>query len=136
MPHVVVEYSANLEEQLDIRALLKKIHDAVLASGVFKVSALRTRAERREVYVIADGDPDNAFIHVDVRMGPGRDAATRMSISQSVLDTIVAETREVFARTGLGLSVEVREIDNSAAVRRNNLHERVAAKVLSVRAPT
>lgn len=136
MPHVVVEYSANLEEQLDIRALLKKIHDAVLASGVFKVSALRTRAERREVYVIADGDPDNAFIHVDVRMGPGRDATTRMSISQGVLDTIVAETREVFARTGLGLSVEVREIDNSAAVRRNNLHERVAAKVLSVRAPT
>jgi 5-carboxymethyl-2-hydroxymuconate isomerase len=53
-----------------------------------------------------------------------------------VLDTIVAETREVFARTGLGLSVEVREIDNSAAVRRNNLHERVAAKVRSVRAPT
>jgi len=136
MPHVVVEYSANLEEELDIRALLKKIHDAVLASGVFKISAVLTRAERREVYVIADGDPDNAFMHIDVRMGPGRDAATRMSVAQGVLDTIVTETREVFARTGLGLSVEVREIDNSAAVRKNNLHERVGAKVLSVRAPT
>ena len=39
MPHIVVEYSANLEEELDIRALLTKIHAAVLASGVFKVSA-------------------------------------------------------------------------------------------------
>ena len=113
MPHVVVEYSANLEEQLDIRPLLKKIHDAVLASGVFKVSAVRTRAERREVYVIADGDPDNAFIHVDVRMGPGRDAATRMSISQGVLDTIVAETREVFARTGLGLDRKSTRLNSS-----------------------
>ena len=136
MPHVVVEYSANLEEELDIRALLQKIHAAVLASGVFKVSAIRTRAERREVYVIADGDPDNAFMHIDVRMGAGRDATTRMSVAQGVLDTIAAETREVFKRTGLGLSVEVREIDNNAALRLNNLHERVAAKGLGVRSPT
>jgi|SRR5579863_2090467 len=136
MPHVVVEYSANLEEELDVRALLKKIHAAVLGSGVFKVGAVRTRAERREIYVIADGDPDNAFIHIDIRMAPGRDATTRKSVAQGVLDTIVAETRDVFARIGLGLSVEVREIDDSASIRLNNLHERVAAKSLAERAPT
>jgi 5-carboxymethyl-2-hydroxymuconate isomerase len=131
MPHVVVEYSANLEAELDIRALLQKIHAAVLASGVFKVGAVRTRAERREVYVIADGDPDNAFIHIEIRMAPGRDAAARKGVAQGVLDTIAAETRDVFARAGLGLSVEVREIDNSASVRLNNLHERVVAKGLA-----
>ena len=123
-------------QELDVRALVQKIHAAVLASGVFKVGAVRTRAERREVYVIADGDPDYAFMHVDIRMAPGRDPTTRKSVAQGVLDTIVAETRDVFARTGLGLSVEVHEIDNSASLRRNNLHERVAAKGLAVRAPT
>jgi 5-carboxymethyl-2-hydroxymuconate isomerase len=136
MPHVVVEYSANLEEKLDIRALLQKIHAAVLASGVFKVGAVRTRAERREVYVIADGDPDNAFFHTEIRMAPGRDPRERKSVAQGVLDTIAAETRDVFARAGLGLSVEVREIDNSASVRLNNLHERIAAKGLALRAKT
>jgi 5-carboxymethyl-2-hydroxymuconate isomerase len=136
MPHIVVEYSANLEEELDIRALLQKIHAAVLASGVFKVGAVRTRAERREVYLIADGDPDNAFIHIEIRMAPGRDATERKSVAQGVLDTIAAETRDVFARAGLGLSVEVREIDNSASVRLNNLHERIAAKGLALRART
>lgn len=136
MPHVVVEYSANLEEELDIRALLQKIHAAVLASGVFTVGAVRTRAERREVYVIADGDPDNAFMHIDIRMAPGRDAPTRKIVAQGVLDTIAAETRDVFARTGLGLSVEVREIDNKASLRLNNLHERMAAKSHAMRAPT
>jgi 5-carboxymethyl-2-hydroxymuconate isomerase len=77
MPHIVVEYSANLEKSIDIRALVRRVHEAVLASGVFELGAVRTRAERREVYEIADGDPDNGFIHVGLSIAPGRDAATR-----------------------------------------------------------
>jgi 5-carboxymethyl-2-hydroxymuconate isomerase len=134
MPHVVVEYSANLEEELDIRSLIGKIHDAVLASGVFKVGAVRTRGERRDVYVIADGDPANAFVHVDLRVAPGRDTITRRRVAQGVFDTVVLETRDVFARTGLALSVEVHEIDNDASLRLNNLHERLAANSVEKRA--
>jgi 5-carboxymethyl-2-hydroxymuconate isomerase len=128
MPHIVVEYSANLEEDLDIRGLVEKVHEAALASGVFEIGAVRTRAERRDVYRIADGDTDNGFIHVDLRIAPGRDAATRKRVAQSVLDVVAEATRPVFARSGLGLSAEVHEIDNSAAVRINNLHERMAAE--------
>jgi 5-carboxymethyl-2-hydroxymuconate isomerase len=128
MPHIIVEYSANLEPSVDIPALLREVHKAALASGVFQIGAIRTRAERRDQFVIADGDPSNGFIHVDMRIAPGRDAATRMRVAQTVLDVVAGATRDVFARTGLGLSAEVREIDNSAAARLNNLHERMAAK--------
>jgi 5-carboxymethyl-2-hydroxymuconate isomerase len=51
-----------------------------------------------------------------------------------VLAAVADATREVFARTGLGLSVEVREIDNTAALRLNNLHDRMAAKGLGKKA--
>ena len=128
MPHIIVEYSANLEEKLDVRALLDKVHAAVLASGVFRIGAVRTRAERRDIYRIADGDPDHGFVHVDLRIGPGRDAATRKRVADAVLDTLAAATRDVFARCGLALSVEVQEIDDNASARLNNLHERMAAK--------
>ncbi len=128
MPHIVVEYSANLEPDVDIPALIRDVHSAVLASGVFEPGAVRTRAERRDVFVVADGDPGNGFVHVDLRIAPGRDPATRKRVAQAVLDVVAAATRDVFARAGLGLSVEVREIDNAAAVRLNNLHQRLAAK--------
>jgi 5-carboxymethyl-2-hydroxymuconate isomerase len=134
MPHVVVEYSANLEESLDVRSLIGKIHDAVLASGVFKIGAVRTRGERRDAYVIADGDPANAFVHVDLRVAPGRDTTTRKRVAQGVFDAVVAETRDVFALRGLALSVEVHEIDNDTSLRLNNLHERLAAKGIEKRA--
>jgi 5-carboxymethyl-2-hydroxymuconate isomerase len=128
MPHVIVEYSANLESAIDVRQLLRNVHEAVLASGVFEVGAVRTRATRHELAIVADGDRDNGFVHVEVRMAPGREAAARKSLANAILSALAADTRELYARTGLGLSVEVRELDYTAAVRLNNLHERMAAK--------
>ena len=134
MPHIVVEYSANLEAAVDIPKLLRDVHEAVLASGVFEIGAVRTRAERRDFFVIADGDPDNGFVHVELSIAPGRDGPTRQRVAKGVLDTVAAATRDVFARSGVGLSVEVREIDSTAALRLNNLHERMATKGLGKRA--
>ena len=127
MPHIRVEYSANLEQDADIRALVDQVHAAVLKTGVFELGAVRTRAVRRDVYRIADGDPGNVFVHVDASIAPGRDAATRKRVAQAILDTIAAATCTIAATRGVALSVEIREIDNSAALRLNNLHERLRA---------
>jgi 5-carboxymethyl-2-hydroxymuconate isomerase len=128
MPHITVEYSANIEPAVDPRRLIDAVHDAVLRTGVFELGAVRTRAERRDIYRIADGDPGNAFIHVTAHIAPGRDADTRKRVAQAILDTVSAASRDIAARRGLALSVEVSEIDNSAALRQNNLHERMRAK--------
>jgi 5-carboxymethyl-2-hydroxymuconate isomerase len=128
MPHITIEYSANLEKDVDIRALVHGVHAAALASGVFEMGAVRTRAERRDVYEIADGDPANAFIHVDLNMAPGRDVAARKRVAQATLDVVAEATKAVFTRSGLALSVEIHEIDNATALRLNNLHARMAAK--------
>ena len=128
MPHVIVEYSANLEDRIGIVDLVRGVHEAVLGTGIFEIGAVRTRAERRDVFRIADGDASHAFIHVDVRIGSGRDAEARKRLAQAIMDVVAAATREIFARSGLALSVEVREIDNTAALRLNNLHERMASK--------
>ena len=134
MPHVIVEYSANLEPALDVPMLVRNVHDAVLDSGIFQIGAVRTRAERRDLCVVADGDPTNCFIHIEVRMASGRDGAARKRLAEAILATVATDTRDVYAQAGMGLSVEVREIDSTAAVRLNNLHERMAAKGISRRA--
>jgi 5-carboxymethyl-2-hydroxymuconate isomerase len=128
MPHIIVEYSANLDSQIDVAKLVHDIHQAALASGVFEIGAVRTRAARRDIFEIADGDPDNAFIHVQLRVAQGRDAATRRRVAQAILETVTATTSNVFRRSGLGLSVEIGEIDAATSVRLNNLHDRMAAK--------
>jgi 5-carboxymethyl-2-hydroxymuconate isomerase len=128
MPHVTVEYSANLESDVAPRAIVDAVHDAVLATGAFELGAARTRAARRDVYAVADRDPDNAFVAVAIAIGKGRDVETRRRVSRAVMDALEAITRDAFARRGLALSVEIREIDDVATLRTNNLHARMKAK--------
>ena len=128
MPHITVEYSDNLDGDMAIQDLVASLHAAALATGVFPVGGLRTRAERREVYLVADGAPDNAFIAVLARIGAGRDADTRRRVAESLLQTVAEATKGIFAHRGLGITVEVQEIDPTASLKLNNLHERIAQK--------
>ena len=95
---------------------------------MFPIGGVRTRAARRDMYAIADGDPANAFCAVLIRIGRGRDEDTRGRVSQAVLATLADMTAEAFKKRGLSLSVEIQEIDEAGASRKNNLHERLKTK--------
>jgi 5-carboxymethyl-2-hydroxymuconate isomerase len=136
MPHITIEYSANVEKDVDVRALVHAIHRTAIESGVFELAAIRTRASRRDVYEIADGDPGNAFIHVDVNLAPGRDAEIRRGVAQAMLDVLGKATDTIAAHAGVALSVEVRQIDNATAQRRNNLHQRLSGRLGDMPAKT
>lgn len=125
MPHVVVEYSANLEAALPVNKLLDALHESALRTGVFPIGGLRTRAARREHYRVADKHPDNAFVHVVLRIGHGRDLETRQRAAETVFATLCEQLQGVYAQRPLGLSLEVQEIDPQLSYRKNNLHDYV-----------
>jgi 5-carboxymethyl-2-hydroxymuconate isomerase len=128
MPHIIVEYSANLDRVLDIPRLVAAVHAAALETGVFPIGGIRTRAERREVYVVADSHPDNAFIHVQARIGKGRTPEVRQKAAEYIFAVVKAETAKTFASRPLGLTFEIVEIDPVGSLKHNNLHEIVEAR--------
>ena len=132
MPHVIVEYSANLENDLEMQDLLDALHDAALRTGVFPVGGLRTRAARREFYRIADGHEQNAFVHVVLRIGHGRDLDTRKRAAQTVFDALCSHLQPVFARSPLAISLELQEIDPVLSYKKNNLHDHVRLRQAAV----
>jgi 5-carboxymethyl-2-hydroxymuconate isomerase len=128
VPHIVVEYSANLDEAISIEALVRDVHRAVLATGTFKLGAVRTRAARRDIFFIADGDPDNTFINVIARVASGRPLEKRRGLAEAIMAVIERETAALAASRGLALSIYVEEIDEDGALRKNNLHARMEQK--------
>jgi 5-carboxymethyl-2-hydroxymuconate isomerase len=128
VPHITVEYSANLQEAVSIAKLVEDVHRAVLATGTFKLGAVRTRAERRDIFVVADGDPQNAFINVIARIGRGRPPEKRRGLAEAIMAVLDQETATLAASRGLALSVYVEEIDEDGALRKNNLHARMEQK--------
>lgn len=125
MPHITVEYSANLLPRIEIKGLLRCVHRCALDSGLFRMGAIRTRGIERNEYIIADDNPENAFVHIVLRIGSGRDTETRHKLGEQIFSTASEFLDPLFDKIGLGLSVEVQVIDPQTAFRRNSLHERM-----------
>ena len=72
MPHLTIEYTANLEPQLQLPQLIDALHRVAAGIEAFPLAGLRTRAERRDHYRIADGHVDNAFVHLTLRLAASK----------------------------------------------------------------
>jgi 5-carboxymethyl-2-hydroxymuconate isomerase len=128
MPHLTIEYSANLEPDVPVQALVDALHQAAVGTGVFPLGGIRTRASARTHYRIADGDPANAFVHVVLRIAKGRDEATRERVGAHVFGALTGALAAVSAARPLAISFELQEIQPIWSARANNIHERLEAK--------
>ena len=125
MPHLIVEYSANLEDQIELEELMTKLRDRAVDTGVFPLGGVRVRGERRDQYLVADGQHDNGFVHLTARIGHGRDLATRRATSEALFDVLCVHMQSVFDSRGLGLSFEMVEVDPDTSLKKNNIHQRL-----------
>jgi len=123
MPHLNIEYSANLEDALDVQALVDRIHETALETGIFPLGGVRTRAEARKYYRIANGDPRAGYIHMLVRIGSGRDLEVRRAAGERLFTALCEFTDQLYRTRPLALSFELHEIPPDMAWRKNNLHE-------------
>ena len=123
MPHIICEYSTNLDSKVRIDALLEVLHGAMMRTGAAELGGLRTRAAPREDFRIADHDPANAFVNVTIRVAKGRPAETRRLIAETVFAAANKHLEGVFATTPLALSVEVQEIDPEFRIHTSNIRD-------------
>lgn len=111
MPHFQIDYSANLEARLDVAALCRAVRDAAAATGLFPLAGLRVRATACTHVVIADGNPDHAFLDLCVRLRGGRSLAARKAAAAGIFAAIEQFCAPVMAASSLMLSMEMRDID-------------------------
>jgi 5-carboxymethyl-2-hydroxymuconate isomerase len=123
MPHIICEYSTNLEAKIGVDALLEVLHAAMMRTGASELGGLRTRAAPREHFRIADHDPANGFVNVTIRVAKGRPAETRRMIAETVFADAQKHLERAFATTPLALSVEVQEIDPEFRIHTSNIRD-------------
>lgn len=129
MPHIWIEYSANLEADLDIPLTMKTVQDAAIGDGtVFPLAGARTRAVRVDDYRIVDGHPDNAFIHVLLKVGYGRPLEQRKELADRTFNALKDLTAPIMKRRPLGLSLQVEEADPVLNLKANNYRDYLAQR--------
>ncbi len=127
MPHLTIEYSANVADHQDIQNLVDVVHDAAIAHGLAPLEGLRTRAVAREHYRVANGNPDYAFIALHARIGPGRTDDDKSSFITDVLDAAQAEVKASAGPLAICWSIELNEIDPATRINRNEVRTHMQA---------
>ncbi|PHV12610.1 5-carboxymethyl-2-hydroxymuconate Delta-isomerase [Chitinimonas sp. BJB300] len=64
MPHITLEYSDNLPDQPDFRALFAELHQALVSLGDVQVNDIKSRAIKLTDWYAGDGNPRHAFVHL------------------------------------------------------------------------
>ncbi len=123
MPHLIVEYSANLENRFDRDGLLDRLHAVALGTGLFPIGGVRIRAYRAEHYRIADCAPDNAFVHVTAMVGSGRSLEKRKAASEQIFAVLCEALAPLQEASPLAISFNMQEFDPVLNFKKNNLHE-------------
>jgi 5-carboxymethyl-2-hydroxymuconate isomerase len=125
LPHLIVEYSANIEDQIALDALLDKLHTCALRTGVFPIGGLRVRAHRADAYRIADKAPDNGFVHVTAIIGHGRPLDVQQRAGEELLAALTEHLQALYERSPLAISLNIQESHPVLNFKKNNLHEYV-----------
>ncbi|MCO6188503.1 5-carboxymethyl-2-hydroxymuconate Delta-isomerase [Rhizobium sp. L1K21] len=125
MPHLSMEYSANLDGLVDFQVLARVVQESILSTGLFELGAVRVRALRSEAYAIADLLPENAFIDMSFRIGHGRSAAEKKQAGEAIFAAVRTHLAKLFETPHFMLSLEVREIDPALSWKMNAIHPRI-----------
>ena len=128
MPHLTIEYSANIENGADLSALCRALHRALIDSGLFEPGAIRVRARPCPHYAIADLMAENGFADMTLRLGAGRSEADKARIGKALLAVAETHFAPLLARPHFALSLEVQEIAAPFSWKINAIHPRLRTR--------
>jgi 5-carboxymethyl-2-hydroxymuconate isomerase len=128
MPHFIVEYSANIEQELDLPGLLEVLNETAVSTGVFPLGGIRSRAIRCEHFRVAEGDPENGFIHLTAKVGSGRPEEVLKQAGDTVFAAFTEFLDPLFQRRWLSIGFELTELHPTLNYKKNNIHQKLKAQ--------
>ncbi len=111
MPHFQIDYSANLEDVIDMSALCETVRAEAALIAAFPMAGIRVRAVRVDHYAIADGNVKHGFIDLSVRIREGRADDVKTDAITRVFEALKRFVEPALATHSIALSAELRDID-------------------------
>lgn len=84
MPHLVLEYTANLLPDFEPAQALHRMNTVMLASGEFEPDHIKSRAVRLDDFLVGDAAP-GGFMHARLHLLAGRDASTKQDLTEGLV---------------------------------------------------
>ncbi len=125
MPHLIIEYSRNLEDCLDEGKFVQNMASALIGTDVFRTGGVRVRAHGVDRHHVADGHEDNGFVAMTLRIAPGRTDQQKALLGERLLSSAKETLAAPIASGHLALSLEIQELDPQFRWNVNSIHDRL-----------
>jgi 5-carboxymethyl-2-hydroxymuconate isomerase len=110
MPHLTLEYTANLSGTPPTPDLLLALHHLLETVGGIRLENCKSRWREVEDWVVGPGDPSSAFVHLDMRFLEGKPLEIRRALGESTLEVLASHFRPEPPGVDLQITVEIQEI--------------------------
>src|SRR3982751_2953935 len=111
MPHLVIQYTPDLERDCDLDALCRRPPDTLVAAAddagkpVFPTGGVRVLAMPAAHHAVADGQ-HAAFAYLNLRIAPGRSAGARQWVGEALAEVVRAHFEPVLKRRHVGITLQ------------------------------
>ncbi|MFZ9625145.1 MAG: 5-carboxymethyl-2-hydroxymuconate isomerase [Burkholderiaceae bacterium] len=137
MPHLVMLYTGQLDQEVEMGALCRQLADTMIAvrdeadKPVFPPGGTRVLAYPAPHYAVADGGAagraaggtgDYAFVYLNLRMARGRSEATQQRAGQMLLQVAQKFFAPAMARRHIGITLQIDEGAEVFDAKHSNLH--------------
>lgn len=119
MPHCILEYSENIVDDIDQKALLTRLNHTIAEKFKVDIRKIKSRAVERSAFVVSDGLSNQCLIHLEVGILDGREKSAQQALSKDLHEFLKQEFPKTLNELPCSLSVEVRIIDSELYVREN-----------------
>ena len=125
MPHLAIEYSANLDRDVEPEAVCRAAYDAMRNAKIFPLAGIRVRAYRADHCIVADDLPQNSFVAMTLSVGAGRAAADLKAAGDALFAAVQAVFAQPLSTPHFALSLEIRVIDPELSWKDTPIHARL-----------
>lgn len=108
MPHIVVEYSKNIGDVIDVSKLVGQLHEELAAQGI-DIARIKTRGMACNCVAVGTHGSHGHMLHATLLLLEGRDAATKKQYG----DALYNKMKEYVGNTvkHCSITLEIRDMN-------------------------
>src|SRR3989344_2612812 len=117
MPQITLEYTRNLQKNIDTKAFFIRLHQTIQQVSDATIEGCKSRAYVLDEYCIGHGKENSAYAGLVIRLLAGREVAMKQAIGESALALLKQFFLAADPPLRVFLTVEIRDMDPHAYFR-------------------
>lgn len=114
---MIVEYTENIEENLNINELLKKMNQSLIShEDLFSPQGIRSRAIKLVDYLIGEDTNNNAFVHITLKIASGRTKEIKKVVVDHLLNVVDKHIKSVSQDKRITISLELLDLGSDGNI--------------------